>query len=157
MHVSRIHLCNLEKDFSFSPHFFLYLWPLIFQHCSLWFLQVQENSLATIALFAYLGRESRLFLSRHNIKDTDEQIKKFLRYTLTFILLFILSTLTYFIEIEDPMFLQLLGMRHPLHISGILNPICVSAPNGGQLSYRTFQYMATFIVNQEAQNLLFNR
>ncbi|KAK6125014.1 hypothetical protein DH2020_041288 [Rehmannia glutinosa] len=42
--------------------------------------KVQENSLATLALFAYLGRESRLFLSRHNIKDIDEQIKDFLSY-----------------------------------------------------------------------------
>ncbi|KAL3824378.1 hypothetical protein ACJIZ3_020407 [Penstemon smallii] len=42
--------------------------------------KVQENSLATLGLFAYLGRESRLFLSRHNIKDLNEQIKDFLSY-----------------------------------------------------------------------------
>ncbi|KAI3455463.1 hypothetical protein Pfo_012126 [Paulownia fortunei] len=42
--------------------------------------KVQEDSLATLALFAYLGRESRLFLSRHNINDIDEQIKDFLSY-----------------------------------------------------------------------------
>ncbi|PIN20957.1 hypothetical protein CDL12_06352 [Handroanthus impetiginosus] len=42
--------------------------------------KIQENSLATLALFAYLGRESRLFLSRHNIKDIDEQIKDFISY-----------------------------------------------------------------------------
>ncbi|KAL0341994.1 UNVERIFIED_CONTAM: hypothetical protein Scaly_1862000 [Sesamum calycinum] len=42
--------------------------------------KVQENSLATLALFAYLGRESRLFLSRHNIKEIDEQIQDFLSY-----------------------------------------------------------------------------
>ncbi|XP_057783209.1 uncharacterized protein LOC131001052 isoform X2 [Salvia miltiorrhiza] len=42
--------------------------------------KVEEQTLATLALFAYLGRESRLFLSRHNIKDTDEQIKDFMRW-----------------------------------------------------------------------------
>ncbi|KAK4428126.1 hypothetical protein Salat_1581600 [Sesamum alatum] len=42
--------------------------------------KVQENSLATLALFAYLGRESRLFLSRHNIKEIDEQMQDFLSY-----------------------------------------------------------------------------
>ncbi|KAL7099941.1 hypothetical protein ACP275_09G118200 [Erythranthe tilingii] len=39
-----------------------------------------ENSLATLALFAYLGREARLFLLRHNIKDIDEPINDFLSY-----------------------------------------------------------------------------
>lgn len=46
---------------------------------SVWFFQVEEKTLATLALFSYLGRESRLFLSRHNIKDTDEHIKDFIR------------------------------------------------------------------------------
>ncbi|XP_057774819.1 uncharacterized protein LOC130993801 [Salvia miltiorrhiza] len=41
--------------------------------------KVEEQTLATLALFLYLGRESRLFLSRHNIKDTDEQINDFIR------------------------------------------------------------------------------
>ncbi|EYU21484.1 hypothetical protein MIMGU_mgv1a019558mg, partial [Erythranthe guttata] len=41
---------------------------------------VGENSLATLALFAYLGREARLFLLRHNIKDIDEPINDFLSY-----------------------------------------------------------------------------
>ncbi|KAH6758827.1 hypothetical protein C2S51_019062 [Perilla frutescens var. frutescens] len=42
--------------------------------------KVQVHTLATLSLFAYLGRESRLFLSRHNIKDTDGQIKDFISY-----------------------------------------------------------------------------
>lgn len=41
--------------------------------------KVQENSLATLGLFAFLGRETRLFLLRMGIKDLDEQIKDFLR------------------------------------------------------------------------------
>lgn len=39
-----------------------------------------ENSLATLGLFAYLGRETRLFLAEMKIKDLDEQIKNFLSY-----------------------------------------------------------------------------
>ncbi|KAI7985035.1 hypothetical protein LOK49_LG14G01944 [Camellia lanceoleosa] len=42
--------------------------------------KVQENSLATLGLFAFLGRETRLFLLRMGIKDLDEQIKDFLSY-----------------------------------------------------------------------------
>ncbi|XP_042052518.1 uncharacterized protein LOC121797840 [Salvia splendens] len=42
--------------------------------------KVEEKTLATLALFSYLGRESRLFLSRHNIEDTDEQVKDFISY-----------------------------------------------------------------------------
>ncbi|KAL2534114.1 LETM1-like protein [Abeliophyllum distichum] len=42
--------------------------------------KVQESCLATLGLFAYLGRETRLFLSRHHIKDLEEQIKDFLSY-----------------------------------------------------------------------------
>ncbi|KAG8379984.1 hypothetical protein BUALT_Bualt07G0146500 [Buddleja alternifolia] len=42
--------------------------------------KIQESTLATLGLFAYLGRESRLFLSRHNIKEIDEQINDFLSY-----------------------------------------------------------------------------
>ncbi|KAK6914854.1 hypothetical protein RJ641_019971 [Dillenia turbinata] len=42
--------------------------------------QVQENSLATLGLFAFLGRETRSLLSRMGIKDLDEQVKDFLSY-----------------------------------------------------------------------------
>ncbi|XP_060219115.1 uncharacterized protein LOC132645876 isoform X2 [Lycium barbarum] len=42
--------------------------------------KVQENSLATLGLFAYLGRETRLFLSEMGVKDLDEQTKDFLSY-----------------------------------------------------------------------------
>ncbi|KAL8465948.1 hypothetical protein ACS0TY_035160 [Phlomoides rotata] len=42
--------------------------------------KVQGSSLSTLALFAYLGRQSRLFLSKQNIKEADEQITKFLSY-----------------------------------------------------------------------------
>ncbi|KAL1551515.1 hypothetical protein AAHA92_19350 [Salvia divinorum] len=42
--------------------------------------KVEEKTLATLALFSYLGRESQLFLSRHNIEDTDEQVKDFISY-----------------------------------------------------------------------------
>ncbi|GAA0161899.1 secondary carrier transporter [Lithospermum erythrorhizon] len=37
-----------------------------------------KDALAIIGLFAYLGRETRLFLARMNIKDIDEQTKDFL-------------------------------------------------------------------------------
>ncbi|XP_073152496.1 uncharacterized protein [Henckelia pumila] len=40
----------------------------------------QENSLPILGLFAYLGRETRLFLSRHNVKDLDEAIKDLCSY-----------------------------------------------------------------------------
>ncbi|KAL3528717.1 hypothetical protein ACH5RR_008039 [Cinchona calisaya] len=42
--------------------------------------KVQENSLATLGLFAYLGRQTRLYLSRMGIKDLDGQTKDFLSY-----------------------------------------------------------------------------
>ncbi|XP_052174392.1 uncharacterized protein LOC127789538 isoform X2 [Diospyros lotus] len=42
--------------------------------------KVQENSLATLGIFAYLGRETRLFLSGIGIKDLDENVKDFLSY-----------------------------------------------------------------------------
>ncbi|XP_073299314.1 uncharacterized protein [Primulina huaijiensis] len=42
--------------------------------------KVQENSLPILGLFAYLGRETRLFLSRHNVKDLDEAIKDLYSY-----------------------------------------------------------------------------
>ncbi|XP_057504630.1 uncharacterized protein LOC130788111 isoform X2 [Actinidia eriantha] len=42
--------------------------------------KVQENTLATLGLFAFLGRETRLFLSEMGIKDVDEQVKAFLSY-----------------------------------------------------------------------------
>ncbi|XP_057790637.1 uncharacterized protein LOC131007750 isoform X2 [Salvia miltiorrhiza] len=42
--------------------------------------EVGENSLATLALFAYLGRETRLFLSRHGIRVLDKQTRDFVSY-----------------------------------------------------------------------------
>lgn len=42
--------------------------------------KVQENSLATLGLFAYLGRETRLFLLEMGVKDLDEQTRDFLSY-----------------------------------------------------------------------------
>ncbi|XP_076925315.1 uncharacterized protein LOC143588092 [Bidens hawaiensis] len=39
-----------------------------------------QTALATLGIFAFLGRETRLFLSEMNIKDLDEQIKDFLSY-----------------------------------------------------------------------------
>ncbi|XP_076881224.1 uncharacterized protein LOC143529283 [Bidens hawaiensis] len=39
-----------------------------------------QTALATLGIFAFLGRETRLFLSETNIKDLDEQIKDFLSY-----------------------------------------------------------------------------
>ncbi|GJT66621.1 hypothetical protein Tco_1018101, partial [Tanacetum coccineum] len=41
---------------------------------------IEETTLATLGIFAFLGRETRLFLSEMNIKDLDEQIKDFLSY-----------------------------------------------------------------------------
>lgn len=42
--------------------------------------KIGETTLATLGIFAFLGRETRLFLSEMNIKDLDEQIKDFLSY-----------------------------------------------------------------------------
>lgn len=41
--------------------------------------QVQADSLATLGVFAYLGKMTRLFLSQMGINDLDEQVKDFLR------------------------------------------------------------------------------
>nr|GEX58776.1 LETM1-like protein [Tanacetum cinerariifolium] len=41
---------------------------------------IEQTTLATLGIFAFLGRETRLFLSEMNIKDLDEQIKDFLSY-----------------------------------------------------------------------------
>ncbi|TYI81244.1 hypothetical protein E1A91_D05G140900v1 [Gossypium mustelinum] len=42
--------------------------------------KVQADSLATLGLFAYLGRRTRLFLSQLRINDLDELVKDFLSY-----------------------------------------------------------------------------
>uniref|UniRef100_F6HY87 Uncharacterized protein n=1 Tax=Vitis vinifera TaxID=29760 RepID=F6HY87_VITVI len=43
--------------------------------------RVQEsNCLATLGIFAFLGRKTRLFFSGMGIKDLDEQVKDFLSY-----------------------------------------------------------------------------
>ncbi|KAF3450713.1 hypothetical protein FNV43_RR06802 [Rhamnella rubrinervis] len=44
------------------------------------FGQVQASTLATLGIFAFLGKRTRLFLSRTGIKDVDEPIKDFLSY-----------------------------------------------------------------------------
>ncbi|XP_016648898.1 PREDICTED: uncharacterized protein LOC107880888 [Prunus mume] len=41
--------------------------------------KVEADTLATLGLFAYLGRRTRLFLSRMGIKDLDELVQDFLR------------------------------------------------------------------------------
>lgn len=43
------------------------------------FQQDQADCLATLGLFAYLGRMTRIFLSSNGIKDLDELVKDFLR------------------------------------------------------------------------------
>jgi hypothetical protein len=43
------------------------------------YIQVQADNLATLGLFAYLGRKTRLFLSTMGIKDIDDLVKDFLR------------------------------------------------------------------------------
>ncbi|XP_065866173.1 uncharacterized protein [Euphorbia lathyris] len=40
----------------------------------------KADSLATLGLFAYLGRKTRLFLLRSGVKDLDELVKDFLNY-----------------------------------------------------------------------------
>ncbi|KAK1362892.1 LETM1 domain-containing protein [Heracleum sosnowskyi] len=40
----------------------------------------QEYDLAILGLFAFLGKKTRLFLSRMKIKDLDEQVEDFLNY-----------------------------------------------------------------------------
>ncbi|XP_022715012.1 uncharacterized protein LOC111274552 isoform X2 [Durio zibethinus] len=42
--------------------------------------KVQADSLATLGLFAYLGRKTRIFLSQMRINDLDELVKDFLSY-----------------------------------------------------------------------------
>ncbi|XP_050382337.1 uncharacterized protein LOC126799222 isoform X2 [Argentina anserina] len=42
--------------------------------------KVQADTLATLGLFAYLGRKTRLFLSTMGINNTDELLKDFLSY-----------------------------------------------------------------------------
>ncbi|XP_034207150.1 uncharacterized protein LOC117621000 isoform X1 [Prunus dulcis] len=42
--------------------------------------KVEADTLATLGLFAYLGRRTRLFLSRMGIKDLDELVQDFLSY-----------------------------------------------------------------------------
>ncbi|KAE8700663.1 hypothetical protein F3Y22_tig00110556pilonHSYRG00528 [Hibiscus syriacus] len=42
--------------------------------------KVQADSLATLGLFAYLGRKTRLFFSRLRINDLNELVKDFLTY-----------------------------------------------------------------------------
>uniref|UniRef100_A0A2N9IUA7 Uncharacterized protein n=1 Tax=Fagus sylvatica TaxID=28930 RepID=A0A2N9IUA7_FAGSY len=42
--------------------------------------KVQADSLATLGIFAYLGKRTRLYLSGMGIKDLDEQVKDFLSY-----------------------------------------------------------------------------
>ncbi|KAI4355606.1 hypothetical protein L6164_004363 [Bauhinia variegata] len=42
--------------------------------------KIQLDSLATLGLFSYLGRRTRIFLSAMGIKDVDEMVKDFLSY-----------------------------------------------------------------------------
>ena len=42
-------------------------------------LQIEADSLATLGLFTYLGRRTRIFLSAMGIKDLDGVIMNFLR------------------------------------------------------------------------------
>ncbi|KAI7741343.1 hypothetical protein M8C21_029248, partial [Ambrosia artemisiifolia] len=43
-------------------------------------MYVEETTLAILGIFAYLGRETRLYLSEMDIMDMDDQIKNFLCY-----------------------------------------------------------------------------
>ncbi|KAK4267421.1 hypothetical protein QN277_024204 [Acacia crassicarpa] len=43
-------------------------------------LQYKPDSLATLGLFAYLGRRTRIFLSAMGIKDLDDMVQDFLSY-----------------------------------------------------------------------------
>jgi len=45
----------------------------------LFLLQIRADSLATLGLFTYLGRKTRMFLSAMGIKDLDGVVKDFLR------------------------------------------------------------------------------
>ncbi|KAG6415780.1 hypothetical protein SASPL_123198 [Salvia splendens] len=92
--------------------------------------EVGENSLATLALFAYLGRETRLFLSRHGIRVLDKQTRDFARYFLCFWCRWLEDIVS-----ASRVLLQLLGVRCPVHISGILNTIRISTPDGGLFAY----------------------
>lgn len=85
--------------------------------------------MATLALFAYLGRETRLFLSRHGIRVLDKQTRDFVRYFC------VLDVYGLRIVSASRVLLQLLGVRCPVHISGILNTIRISTPDGGLFSY----------------------
>ncbi|KAI3777836.1 hypothetical protein L1987_47639 [Smallanthus sonchifolius] len=42
--------------------------------------KIEETTLAILGIFAYLGRETRLYLSEMNIMDMDDQIRNFLSF-----------------------------------------------------------------------------
>lgn len=72
--------------------------------------------MATLGLFAYLGRETRLFLSGMGIKDIDEQTKDFLR-CFTWNSLIYLDDLEFILKELLCVALQLLRVREPSYIS----------------------------------------
>lgn len=41
--------------------------------------QVKADHLAVLGIFAYLGRSTRLYLSKMGMKDIDDLVKDFLR------------------------------------------------------------------------------
>ncbi|KAG2722890.1 hypothetical protein I3760_02G147600 [Carya illinoinensis] len=62
--------------------FFLFLMSKLMEHMDLCELyrHVQADSLATLGLFAYLGKRTRIFLSGKSINDLDDHVKDFLSY-----------------------------------------------------------------------------
>lgn len=71
--------------------------------------------MATLGIFAFLGRETRLFLSEMNIKDLDDQTKDFLRsISQTYILIQIQLNKN---SLKVFHILQLLGVWLPVYLS----------------------------------------
>ncbi|KAG6727838.1 hypothetical protein I3842_02G144400 [Carya illinoinensis] len=62
--------------------FFFFLMSKLMEHMDLCELyrHVQADSLATLGLFAYLGKRTRIFLSGKSINDLDDHVKDFLSY-----------------------------------------------------------------------------
>ncbi|PSS07411.1 LETM1 and EF-hand domain-containing protein [Actinidia chinensis var. chinensis] len=74
--VHKLH--SLATEAGFEEDFLLHFGTMILPGKNI--EEVQENTLATLGLFASLVRETRLFLSEMGIKDLDEQVKDFLSY-----------------------------------------------------------------------------
>ncbi|KAL1559089.1 hypothetical protein AAHA92_09472 [Salvia divinorum] len=73
-------LHSLATEAGFEEDFLSYFGKSVASNTCTLSSEVRENSLATLALFAYLGIETRRFLSRHGIWVLDKQTRDFVSY-----------------------------------------------------------------------------